>query len=354
MYTAGYMVRTGHGAEIYDYGAEKAYQDRLVTRSAVPLPFIRPGYQALLFAPFSLLPFVPAYGTFLLLNVAALALFFRLLLPSIEGLTRKNPSLMGALPLYIPVTVALLQGQDSLWLLVLIAGGLQCLRGEKDFAAGALIALGLFKLQMIFPIFALFLFWRRIRFCAGFTCTGVALGAISVWVTGAEASRLYVKEMFGLGSSLGFASGPRLEINLMANLHGLISVLLQGTLYVLPATIAVSALLLMLLAIRRPRREDQLIVAVTCGALVSYYMYVHDMSVLLVPMLVVLQRLLGPDGGRYPLRGVHLAAIGAMWAMPAFLLIASKWMWLASVPLLVFCILIVLFPARGRSPQLAN
>ena len=42
LYTAGYMVRTGHAHELYDYTAQKFFQDQLVSREAVLMPFIRP------------------------------------------------------------------------------------------------------------------------------------------------------------------------------------------------------------------------------------------------------------------------------------------------------------------------
>src|ERR1035437_4232968 len=50
LYTAGYMVRTGHSRELYDFAAQKRFQDATVSREQVALPFIRPAYQALLFA----------------------------------------------------------------------------------------------------------------------------------------------------------------------------------------------------------------------------------------------------------------------------------------------------------------
>src|SRR5262249_15551749 len=53
LYSAGYMVRTGHSGELYDYQAQKAVQDAVVDDDELALPFIRPAYQALLFAPFS-------------------------------------------------------------------------------------------------------------------------------------------------------------------------------------------------------------------------------------------------------------------------------------------------------------
>src|SRR5262245_35186262 len=51
LYAAAYMVRTGHAGQLYDYESQKAFQDSLVSQAEIALPFVRPAYQALLFAP---------------------------------------------------------------------------------------------------------------------------------------------------------------------------------------------------------------------------------------------------------------------------------------------------------------
>jgi hypothetical protein len=55
LYTAGYMVRSGHASELYVYDAQKAFQDTLISREQIALPFNHLAYEALLYAPFSLL-----------------------------------------------------------------------------------------------------------------------------------------------------------------------------------------------------------------------------------------------------------------------------------------------------------
>src|SRR5256885_10205153 len=53
LYTAGYMVRTGHSRDLYDYQAQMKFQDALVSRAQIALPFNHLAYEALLFVPFS-------------------------------------------------------------------------------------------------------------------------------------------------------------------------------------------------------------------------------------------------------------------------------------------------------------
>src|SRR5258705_7872173 len=88
LYAAGYMVRTGHAAELYDLPSQQLFQDVLVGNDERALPFIRPAYQALLFVPFSLLQYRSAYLAFLAVNLALLVLVFWILCPHMKNLAR--------------------------------------------------------------------------------------------------------------------------------------------------------------------------------------------------------------------------------------------------------------------------
>src|SRR6266849_10475359 len=60
-YTAGYMLRSGNAHRIYDYGAQLFFQNQLITARDLALPFDHLSYEALLFVPFSYIPFKAAY-----------------------------------------------------------------------------------------------------------------------------------------------------------------------------------------------------------------------------------------------------------------------------------------------------
>src|SRR6476646_200553 len=38
LYTGAYMVRTGHGPQLYDYASQKCFQDALVSVRSTPVP----------------------------------------------------------------------------------------------------------------------------------------------------------------------------------------------------------------------------------------------------------------------------------------------------------------------------
>src|SRR5437867_7391289 len=103
-YSAGYMARTGHIRQIYDYAAQKELQDQLISREPVAMPFIHPAYEALLYVPVSILPFREAYVAFLILNVGLLLISYRLLSPKLQNLRALWPPLPAAiLVTFLPV-----------------------------------------------------------------------------------------------------------------------------------------------------------------------------------------------------------------------------------------------------------
>lgn len=345
MYAAGYMVRTGQGHEIYDYAAQKSIQDRLVSKKELPLPFIRPAYQALFYAPFSCLRFTYAYYLFLALNLGVLAVCVRLLRPYMANLTRISVYLPGVLLLFLPLTVALMQGQDTIILLALLAGAFTCLQQDREYEAGVLVALGMFKFQMVIPIFLLFVAWRRWRFSAAFVGTSAVLAAISIGVAGWKQSLIYVKLLTGLGASLGFAEGPPLKMSLMANLHGAIYSALRGSPVALPLTLAASAATMIAIALRRPTLQNSLLIAIPTAVLVSYYMYLHDMSILFVPMVVVLDRLAGSEAMKIPHRRLQIGITATLFVVTTSMLVFNL-VWLAALPLLAFTFMMTAWQTR--------
>src|SRR5207244_13270755 len=90
---------------------------------------------------------------------------------------------------FLPVNVALMQGQDSILLLVLLAAAFVALHRGRGFAAGTLVGLGLFKLQIVIPIAILFFAWRRWRFSAGFALSSTVGMGLWLWAVGWQRSR---------------------------------------------------------------------------------------------------------------------------------------------------------------------
>jgi len=131
-YAAGYMVRTGHAAELYDYDAERKFQSALVAPDARALPMMALPYSALPFVPLSYLNFKHAYIAWFAVNILLLLLSAAALaphLPNLVSIWKPAPYLL-ALSLF-PVCIALMMGQISMLLLFIACVSFHLLQREN-------------------------------------------------------------------------------------------------------------------------------------------------------------------------------------------------------------------------------
>jgi hypothetical protein len=342
VYTAGYMVRTGHAHELYDYNVQKAFQDKLISREDLALPFLNPAYHALLFVPLSLFPYKAAYFLFLLLNLSVLAACIALLRPWSHNLHTVFPWLPLSLALgFLPVGAALIQGQSSILLTGLLVGVFVLLNKKLEFAAGILSALGLIKLQIIIPIALLFFFWRRWRYVFGFAACSIVLALASAWFTGFSQTKVYLQSLMSIAGPMSPNSGFIQHPNLMANIRGVVlaalssrtsSFSLQAIVIVLSVTVFAWTATL---GLRTRNAADQLLMAIPCGVLIGHHTYIHDLSVLLLPSFVLLDRFLPcePAGSRNQRLIVRSAAL--MFAAPVMESFFANHFYLVSIAVLI-------------------
>ena len=328
LYAAGYLVRTGQGYRLYDYRAQKSVQDALASGDERALPFIRPAYQALIFVPFSLVRFRTAYLIFLALNVLLLAVCYWLLRAHLTRLKEAWWGLPTALFLaFYPIALALLQGQDSVLLLTLLCAALLSLDAEHEFAAGLLVGLGLFKFQIVIPIAVLFFAWRRWAFSLGFVISSASVSLLSVAVVGWGQTITFARALFSVGAGVETAQFPTfpLRVSLMANLRGLVTAVVDGrvpAIWLQSATLLLSVLVITWLVTRVPRTlptPELFSVAITASVVTSYYLFIHDLSVLLIPILLTLDRFMESCGRPGRLTG-WLAALMFVAPMCLFLM----------------------------------
>ncbi len=358
LYTAGYMLRTGHRLQLYDYAAQLHFQNELVSHGEVALPFIRPACEALLFVPFSLLHYRTAYFAFLAMNLALLFLCFRMLRPRMGHLARIYRWLPAAMFLaFLPVAAALMQGQDSILLLTLLTAALLLLDQDRDFMAGMLVGLGLFKFQIAVPIGLLFLAWRRWRFCGGFALSAGAGTVISLLFVGIAQAEIYARSLISMGARLPAQVNQLrypVPISLMANLHGLIAGFLEGRItpfWIQLLTIFLSGIILLttVFAARKARPADAFLLALTASTVVSYYLLFHDLSVLLLPLALTLDRFIGAEASG-DARGQRAArAATLMFVAPVCISYFPNHFYLVALPLCVFLLVLVQILLHNRT-----
>jgi hypothetical protein len=294
LYTAGKCILQGDGRQLYDLDTQFTIQREFaseVKQRYNPLPYNHPPFEALLFAPLARLPYGGAYLVWALCNIFLILGFWYLLRPRLPALRAFFPGLpLLAIFAFFPVAMALLQGQDSILLLFLYGFVFSALATGRPFVAGLCLGLALFKFQLVLPFVLVLVLRRQWKAVAGFAASAFVLLWISAAVVGWKGLLQYPGFLLRLTRG-----GARVGIDPrdMPNLRGLIS----GSLHLagLPATlliIVLSIVLLALVARQRPvQPRGQFVLGfslfLTLTIVTSYHLQVHDLSLLIFPILMV-------------------------------------------------------------------
>ena len=351
-YSAGYLIRAGHRTQIYDYTVEQSVQSSLISNEQLALPFIHPAYEALLFVPFSLSGYRAAYLQFLALNIGLMYCTYRLLRQdSIRGTPDSNrllPLLLGG---FLPVSIALMQGQDSLLLLALLCAVQAALTSGSELAAGAILGLGLFRFQIAFPIACVYFVWRKWRVIGGFLLSAAAVTGLSIGITGLRGTRMYLQLLRSVGS--GADRFVPQVVSMMPNLRGLVETLVGGSLRHSTQTWLI-AVLSVAVFIWCELRTKGFANAVTLGVLVSYHALPHDLSLLMLPISFACARLVRGNSD-YP--RVDLAVVGLLVCAPTALLFFGSSFYVLAIVLVATLVfrpnLFEFEPEMGRIATLA-
>ncbi|HZL26390.1 MAG TPA: glycosyltransferase 87 family protein [Acidobacteriaceae bacterium] len=293
-YAAGTVLRSGHGAQLYDYDYQAQVQNAVVGPRANALPFLYPSFAALPFVPLSLLRYRAAFFVWLGLNLGLLVLDAFLLRPWLPYFAERSwialPAFYGCL---FGVSVALLQGQISFLLLVVYCGAWVLLRQKRPFLAGLLLSLGLMKFQIAIPVLVLFLLWKQWRVVSGFLAGAAALAVVSIALVGRTGVSVYFHAMSNMTRQTAFhAAAAKVHYGMfpvdMPNLHGLTFGLTHGASWGLALNIALCCIVMVFAA----RQKASLSIALPAAMLVSYHMQPHDLTLLLLPLSFELDALL--------------------------------------------------------------
>jgi hypothetical protein len=358
-YTAGLLVRSGDAARLYDLSMQWRVQQQFARTVKIrlgPLPYIRPPFEAILFVPFTLLPYKIACWVWM-----GLKLFIILVLPfflprpeNSSGLycSPQNQWLISLA--YFPVAFDLLQGQDSILVLLLLVIIIRLLLADRDLLAGAVLALATVKFHLILPLVAILVLSRRVSVLPGFLAVGGALFAASLamvhWA-GILAYPGYLRLLdrnAGLGM-VNIQSG-------MPNLRG-ISTFIFGERPQSLVGQAVLAILLVfgvVLSARVLRGKNKslefaaLSFAVTIILVTSYYTNAYDLTLLLPILLVLGPRFVAGEGITGWPRAGFLLAIGTLLFTPLSWLLAIGFGHFRYVGIVLLALAVSLYGAIGR------
>lgn len=296
IYTSGYMVRSGYAHQLYDLEIQRRFQNQLVSERTSLLAFDHLAYETFLFVPFSYFPYRSAYFLFMAWNSALFVFSFTVFKPLLRGLSVVWKFLpIGIYLGFFPVTIALMLGQDSILILALFSLATSLLYRKGDLLAGALVGLAFFKFQIVIPIAFLFLVWRRWRVFAGICLSAIFAISASCILVGLSGMHNYLSLLTSMSGDAAHYQYGLITIA-MPNLRGLIAAFIEGA---VPArvnqaiTLSISILLMLWLGIagrKTGRSRDALPIAITAATLVSYHILIQDLSVLLIPISLSMER----------------------------------------------------------------
>ena len=295
-YTAGTILREGLGRQLYDRNVQYEVQQRFAGNIPFrhgPLPYNHPPFEAPLFVPLTRLPYAQAFAAWDLMNIAALFGVALLLRRSVDALRSIPPwkFVIGCLA-FNPVFACLLQGQDSILMLLFCTLSFNALKKKADPLAGCWLALAAFKFQFIVPIILLLVLWRRGRVALGFGAVGLVLAFISVGLVGMASLLRYPAYVLEIAKTPGLGGVPT---NLLPNLHGLAtgwSGPLSGAAGA--ALTGLASIVVFGFAARKgwepahpAKLELQFSLAIVVSGLVAWQTNPHDLSLLVLPMVFI-------------------------------------------------------------------
>jgi hypothetical protein len=307
-YCAARMLAEGHGRQFYDAAIQRQYQARYAGR--VGTLYIHPPFEAVFYLAVAWLPLRRAYLLWSLLNFAFLAAGLRrlaneALLPCDWGVG------LAASLTFVPVLLCFVQGQDSLLLLLLLILAFTALRRGRAFAAGCWLGLGLFKFQLVLPLVLVLVLTQnrsvRSALAKGFSLVGLALAGLSAAISGWSVFVVYPKFLLQLQAQPFAGVIPQA----MANLRGLMYFFFHRDQS--PWAIAVLSILSVAALIKtlnrwkhartasdqspatfRPQEFGHAFAGTVLFALlVSYHLNPHDLSLLLLPMVLLFHDVAG-------------------------------------------------------------
>jgi hypothetical protein len=304
LYSAGKLAVSDGDSRTWHWVSRDSVDRSVVDMNGVTVAADRlhPPFEMLIFAPLAFLKYQAAYLAWFACNLVMLFSVPILLWNYLPNLHHWFAYVMLLVGTFFPVFVTVVQGQDSILLLFLLAYCFSCLKSRRELLAGVALALAMFKFMLVIPIVVALAIMRKRRVLAGFALGFLALLSVTVLVFGNHAIVRYVRFM------IQRQSGGQVETagseSMMPNFRGFVHTLAAGTVSVswLNSIVVVgSVLTFVLIAIRWAREPDEpssldllFSAQVVIATIVSYHLFVHDASILLLPILLALNRLAGP------------------------------------------------------------
>lgn len=327
-YASGLSVRRGDGAKLYDLREQVRRQEEALGRKGLMSnPY--PPFVAIVFAPLTLLRLRNAYIAFGAINVVLLLLSWHIL---------RNQSSAGAQPfrqlilwsLFLPVWIALIQGQFSILLLFSFAVAFWCLKRGRDYLGGLALGLGLFKFPVVLPFALIFLLRRKWRFIGGLTTAAGTLSLVSVMAIGRPGVLSYINLLADIMRHPANPAYATIEPWNMPTVRGFVMGILGSHIaegWITPVAGVLSVCMILITVWRWKSNESgdngqnfELMfgAALAVSLVTAPHLYVHDLT----PLLLVIGLVV--SSARWAAKStadiIFIAGISILYALPFYYL----------------------------------
>lgn len=329
-WTGGALLVSADPTKLYDPESQAAFQTNVIG-SEVPLSwFVSPPIVAAYYAPLAMLPYNLSGILWLLLSAALLvmcALSLKSLAPNL--MARKRSVVILAILASPPVFELLGGGQDSAFILAVWLTGIRLLLSQHNVWAGAVLALGIAKPQLVVIVPLVLLATKNIRALASFVAVcclvlGAQIGMVGIegllrWL-GALSSPLYMEQV-QQGQAWKMVGLPSLVQGVLPDAWGHAA---APVLTALSLPVGAGVLLFRLYKVRGLALDSDAvwIAALATTAIFSPHLATYD-AVLFIPVIVFL---LERRSSRR-VRVSAVAAFGLLWVVPVLYMVAAPLAW---------------------------
>lgn len=331
------MVRSGDGRDLYQFEAQKRAQARLYPETSISglLPFNHLAFELLYYWPVSWFSYHVAIIAWAIVNVGIVFFIAWLMRPYTWALNQRTriPTALMLLAFY-PVIFTLGQGQDSIIFLLLLVISLRAMDAKHPSLAGFVLALAFFKLHLALAI-AFFVFFLRgkWRALAAFAAGSTLVVGISAAMIGSHMIPEYLSMLQTQGEITPWGFIPWYMPNLRGILQwGLGSSIDIGT--IIPIIFAFSVTIAVVggwTILRVQGRGEQSMIfstATLTTILISYHFHMQDLSIAVLPILVLLNEFAAERAGgeRRSISGASEAEFSWFWSATAFASVISLYL----------------------------
>jgi hypothetical protein len=289
IYVGPRIVASGLGQHLYELPVQRAISAAATEpyqRSV--MPFVYPGYVAVVLKPLGSLPFGAAMKVWLLMNLTAAFWSAIRLSPLFARTLWDRLAILVVFFAWTPLQLTLVQGQMGMWPTVGFVEALIALRSGRPWRAGLWISLGILKPQLVlFPLLLLAI-WRCWQAIAAFLAVATAVLAVSVAAIGFWIAKYlhFLAEYNRRGAELSMypiamQNWRGLAAWALGTDHGL------GVLALTAILTAISVAALWFISRKRPANDSsqfrfsaieevQYAAAIILGLLSSPHLYMHD------------------------------------------------------------------------------